>query len=159
MQFAAPVVSRVMRVEPQWIDYNGHLNMAYYNVLFDRGIDDTYAPLGLDETYLRTRNGSFFTLEAHVLYLRELRENDPVQVSLQILDHDTKRIHAFQELRHAGEGFLSATSEIMSMHVDMTTRRAAPFPEDVLARIAAMHAAHRAMPRPPQAGRVIGIPR
>lgn len=64
--FFAPFVSSVMRVEPQWIDYNGHLNMAYYNVLFDRAADEAYALAGIGETYLKKRLHSTFTVEVHV---------------------------------------------------------------------------------------------
>jgi acyl-CoA thioester hydrolase len=54
--FFAPFVSSVMRVEPAWIDYNGHLNMAYYNVLFDRCVDEAYELLGIGLSYLNTKS-------------------------------------------------------------------------------------------------------
>ena len=75
--FFAPFVSSVMRVESQWIDYNGHLNMAYYNVLFDRCVDEAYELLGIGLDYLKTQQHSTFTAEVHVRYLRELREGEP----------------------------------------------------------------------------------
>ena len=108
-----------MRVEPAWIDYNGHLNMAYYNVLFDRAVDEVYELLGLGLDYLKTRRHSTFTAEVHVRYLRELQEGDPVRVSFQLLDYDEKRLHYFEELHHAEEGWLSATSENMALNVNM----------------------------------------
>jgi acyl-CoA thioester hydrolase len=154
----APFVSSVMRVEPQWIDYNGHLNMAYYNVLFDRAVDETYEMLGIGLAYLNRTNHSTFTAEVHVRYLRELRENDPVRVSFQLLDYDAKRIHYFEELRHAGQGWLSATSENMTLHVDMGAKKVAPFPDDILARLAAMKAAHAHLPTPEGLGRRIAMP-
>lgn len=159
MQFDAPVTSRVMHVEPAWIDYNGHLNMAYYNVLFDRCVDEGFHLLGMGLDYLKTRNASFYTLEAHVTYLQELHEGDPVRVSFRIHDFDAKRLHAFQEIFHAEKGFCAATSETMHLHVDMGAKKSSPFPPDVLARIEAMHAAHCALPRPPRLGHVIAIPR
>jgi acyl-CoA thioesterase FadM len=99
--FFAPFVSSVMRVEPSWIDYNGHLNMAYYNVLFDRCVDEAYELLGIGVDYLSRQGHSTFTAEAHVRYLRELNEGDPVRVTFQLLDYDEKRIHYFQQLFHA----------------------------------------------------------
>src|SRR5579885_186847 len=128
----APFMSSVMRIEPQWIDYNGHLNVAYYNVLFDRAVDETYEMLGIGLAYLKRTNHSTFTAEVHVRYLRELRENDPVRVSFQLLDYDAKRIHYFEELRHAGQGWLSATSENMTLHVDMGAKKVAPSPDEIL---------------------------
>jgi acyl-CoA thioester hydrolase len=156
--FPAPFVSSLMRVEPQWIDYNGHLNMAYYNVLFDRAVDETYDMLGIGLDYLKRTNHSTFTAEVHVRYLRELHEGDPVRVTFQLLDYDSKRIHYFEQLLHAEEGWVSATSENMTLHVDMGAKKVAAFPEPVLRALEAMKAAHAALPRPEAAGRRIAMP-
>ena len=154
----APFLSSVMRIEPQWIDYNGHLNMAYYNVMFDRAIDELWLKLGIGPAYMRTRHGSTFTAECHVRYLREIHLGDPVQISILLLAADEKRLHTFEELRHAGEGWLSATSENMTMHVDMNTRKTAPFPPDIKARIDAVARTHATASRPEGIGRKIAIP-
>src|SRR6202521_2436362 len=71
--FFAPFVSSVMRVEDHWIDYNGHLNMAYYNVLSDRAVDEAYELIGIGPAYAKRRRGSTFSAEVHVRYLRELK--------------------------------------------------------------------------------------
>lgn len=153
----APFVSSTMRVEPAWIDYNGHLNMAYYLVLFDRGIDETFLAIGLGPDYVRDRGCSYFTAETHTLYRRELAVHDPVKVTVQLIDHDEKRMHSYLELHHAEEGWLSASCEKLFLHVDMGTKRVTPFPEDILAKLATMKAAHAALPRPDTLGRVIGL--
>jgi acyl-CoA thioester hydrolase len=147
-----------MRVEPAWIDYNGHLNMAYYNVLFDRAVDEVYELLGLGLDYLKTRHHSTFTAEIHVRYLRELHAGDPVRVTFQLLGFDTKRLHYFEELHHAEEGWISATSENMALHVDMDAKKTAAFPDEIMARLARMKAAHAALPVPHGAGRRIAMP-
>jgi acyl-CoA thioester hydrolase len=154
----APFLSSVMQVEPQWIDYNGHLNMAYYNVMFDRAIDELWLNLGIGPGYMKERNGSTFTAECHVRYLREIHLGDPVQVSILLVAADEKRLHTFEELRHATEGWLSATSENMTIHIDMNARKTAPFPSDIRARIAALANAHSAVPRPEGIGRKIAMP-
>jgi len=154
----APFVSSVMQIEPQWIDYNGHLNMAYYNVMFDRAIDELWLQLGIGPAYMKTRHGSTFTAECHVRYLREIHLGDPVQVSILLVGSDEKRLHTFEELRHASEGWLSATSENITIHIDMSARKTAPFPPDVLARIEAVAKAHAAVPRPEGIGRKIAMP-
>ena len=156
--FAAPFVSPVMQVEPAWIDYNGHLNMAYYNVLFDRAVDEAYEFLGCGLDYLKAAKHSTFTAEAHIRYLRELHAGDPVRVTFQLLDFDAKRMHYFEQLFHADEGWLSATSENMVLHVDMTAKKTAPFPEAITARLARMKAAHAHLPVPEGAGRRIAMP-
>ena len=154
----APFVSSVMRVEPAWIDYNGHLNMAYYNVLFDRAVDEVYEVLGLGLAYVETAKCSTFTAEVHVRYLRELKVDAPVKVTFQLLGFDAKRLHYFEQLYHAEEGWLSATSENMSLHVDMTARKTAPFPQPILARLAHMKAVHAKLPVPDGTGRRIAMP-
>lgn len=159
MPFDAPFKSEVRRIKSEWIDYNGHLNMAYYNVLFDDCVDQAYLEFGLGPDYLKQTNASYFTLEAHITYLSELTEGDPVFVTLQLLDYDEKRTHFFQELYHAESGALSATSEQLNMHIDMSAKRASPFPPEILERIAAMHDAHTSLERKPQVGHVIGIRR
>jgi len=154
-----PIVSGPMAVKEDWIDYNGHLNMAYYNVLFDTAVDDAFHKLGLGPDYVKQRQASFFTAEVHVCYVRELEAGMPVNVTLQLIDFDAKRAHFFQELKHAEEGWLSATSEQMSLHVDMAARKVAPWPEDILANLEALSKAHANLPRPERAGRSIGIKR
>jgi acyl-CoA thioester hydrolase len=156
--FFAPFVSSVMRVEPAWIDYNGHLNMAYYNVLFDRCVDEAYELLGIGLNYLNTQKHSTFTAEAHVRYLREINEGDPVRVTFQMLDYDTKRVHYFQQLFHATEGWVSATSENMTLHVDMTAKKVVPFPDRIMRTLGQMRASHSRLPRPEAAGRRIEMP-
>jgi acyl-CoA thioester hydrolase len=107
---------------------------------------------------MKERHGSTFTAECHVRYLREIHLGDPVQVSVWLLGADEKRLHTFEELRHATEGWLSATSENMTVHIDMSVRKVAPFPSDIRARIAAVLDTHAALPRPEGLGRKIGMP-
>ncbi|MEY9179006.1 thioesterase family protein [Bradyrhizobium sp. USDA 313] len=155
---AEPFRSSIMQIEPQWIDYNGHLNMAYYNVKFDRAIDQLWLELGMGPTYMTERGNSSFTAECHVRYLREIHLGDPVQIFVWLLEADDKRLHTFEEMRHASEGWLSATSENMSLHMDMTARRVAPFPPDIRERIAGVTKAHGAVPRPEGIGRSVAMP-
>jgi acyl-CoA thioester hydrolase len=154
----APFLSSVMQIEPQWIDYNGHLNMAYYNVMMDRAVDELWLTLGLGPAYRRERHGSTFTAECHVRYLREIHQGDPVQIAIILLDADEKRLHTFEELRHATEGWLSATSENISLHMDMAARKVAAFPPDIAERIRTVQGAHAKVPRPEGIGRKIAMP-
>jgi acyl-CoA thioester hydrolase len=157
--FFAPFVSSPMCVDPAWLDYNGHLNMAYYNVLFDRAVDEVYELLGCGLAYVEESRHSCYTAEVHLRYLRELHAGDPVRVTFQLLDCDAKRLHYFEELRHAEDGWLSATSENMALHVDMTARKTAPFPKAIAARLARMKAVHAGLALPEAAGRRIEMRR
>jgi acyl-CoA thioester hydrolase len=132
--------------------------MAYYNVMFDRAIDELWLQLGIGPAYMKERRNSTFTAECHVRYLREIHLGDPVQVSVLLVAADEKRLHTFEELRHATEGWLSATSENMTVHVDMEKRKTAPFPGDIQARIAATVNAHAAVARPEAIGSKVAMP-
>ena len=156
--FFAPFVSSTMRVEPAWIDYNGHMNMAYYHVLFDRAVEEGFGLVGLGQDYLEERRASSFAAEIHTLYRRELTLGDTVRITLQLIDFDEKRIHYYMEARHAAEGWVAATSENLSLHVDLGTRNVTPFPEEILTNLGVMRAAHARLARPSALGRVIGIP-
>lgn len=155
----SPIACPLQRVEEGWIDYNGHLNMAYYNVMFDRGLDHVYDLLGVGEHYATSGGGSCFTVEVHVCYLQELLKDDAVEIRFQLLDFDAKRLHFFEHMYHADQGYLAATSEQLALHVDMETRRVSEFPGPVRQRLEQMFEQHRRLGRPEQAGRSIGIRR
>ena len=151
-----PVIFRAV-VDPEWIDRNGHFNAGYYAVVFDQALMPWLDGFGLTSDY-RQRNGvTTFTAESHVVYLRELREGAPLEVSAQLLDFDRKRIHSFFRMRHATEGFLAATFEILSLFVDSRLRKVASMPEDVTARLEEVQRLHSALPRPAQSGRVVAV--
>jgi acyl-CoA thioester hydrolase len=156
---SAPFISSMMRIEPQWIDYNGHLNVAYYNVLFDRAVDELYELVGLGPAYLERHRHSTMVAETHVRYLREVHEADPLKVTVQLFDYDAKRMHLFEQLLHAEQGWLSATCETMTLHVDMTAKKVAPFPETVMRLLAKLKAAHDRLPQPDGAGRRVAMPK
>lgn len=154
----APHRSRTMVVEPQWIDYNGHLNMAYYHVLFDRGADDLFDVFGFGPDYRNRTNHSTFSAESHVCYLREIHEGDRVYVESRLIDFDEKRFHFYQELFHE-DGWLSATAEGLGLHVDLGGPKVAPMPATTLEAMRVMLEDHRQLPTPERIGRKIGIRR
>src|SRR5262249_41140542 len=102
---------------------------------------------------------SSFALETHVTYQHEVREGDPLDFTFRLIDFDAKRAHYFMTMLHATERWLAATSESISICIDMATRRSTTWPEDRLARLKALHEAHSGRPRPPEVGRTIGIRR
>ena len=121
-QFAAPLICPTRTVEQAWIDYNGHMNMAYYSLLFDQALDHVFDLLGIGAAYVRDQQGSCFTMEAHITYLQEVKLGDRLRIEFQLLDWDSKRLHYFERMYHAGDGYLAATSEQICMHVDMRSR-------------------------------------
>ena len=146
-------------VAPEWIDYNGHMNVAYYVLAFDRATDLLLDHLGLGEAYRRASNHSLFVLEAHVTYARELRAGDRFEIATRLIDADRKRLHLFHTMTVGETAVQAATIEVMALHVDLAGPRAAPLPDGPYAKIEALLAAHRQLPAPPELGRKIGIRR
>ena len=154
---AAPLDRYRDVVRSEWIDHNAHMNVGYYLVVFDYATDAFFDWVGLNAVHRAAHAITTFCLEAHVTYHREVRAGDPLRFTTLLLAHDDKRIQYFHAMYHGGEGWLAATNELMSLHVSRATRRAAPMASEILARLAAIQRAHDALPRPPQAGRAIGL--
>ncbi|GAB4354394.1 MAG: thioesterase family protein [Kiloniellaceae bacterium] len=145
-------------VLPEWIDYNGHMNVAYYLLAFDHASDAFFDYLGLDAAHREATGGSTFAGDIHLTYQREVKQGDPLRITSQLLGYDDKRLRFFQRMYHAQEGFLAATMESLSLYVDLNRRRVALFPDAVRRRLAEIFAAHRDLPLPPEAGRTIAKP-
>ena len=112
--------------------------------------------MGMGAGYTELRGLSYYTAEAHVCFVRPLHAGDKVVVKFQVLDHDDKRIRTYEEMHHV-DGWLAATSEILSLHVDLSGPKVAPFPQEIRSKIESMAAAHAALPTPDRAGRHIEI--
>jgi len=157
MRVEAPLCLHRGSIRGEWIDYNGHMNVAYYMLVFDLAGDALLDYLGMDAAYRERAGCSTYVLESHITYERELKQGDAYCVSAQLLDFDAKRLHYFQHLYHDPGGTLAATTELMIMHMDMATVRSTPMPESVRETLASVMEAHARLPRPPQVGRIIGI--
>ncbi|MEZ5584322.1 MAG: thioesterase family protein [Candidatus Competibacteraceae bacterium] len=144
-------------VPPEWIDYNGHMNIAYYVLAFDRATDALMEYLGMGQAYREQARCSNFVVETHVNFQRELKMGDRLAVTTQVLGFDSKRIHYFHQMFDEQQNKLVATTELMLIHVDLTQRRSVPMPPTIMDRLNAVMTQHLLLPRPPQAGRVIGI--
>jgi acyl-CoA thioester hydrolase len=152
-----PLALHTESVRPEWIDYNGHMNVAYYMLAFDHATDALLDHLDLGDAYRRRSGHSNFVVEAHVTYARELAEGDGMRFTTQILAADAKRLHVLHRMV-TDEGDLSATCELMILNVDMATRRAAPMPDEARERAEKAALAHAHLPRPEEAGRIISLP-
>lgn len=158
-QYDCPIVMPYGRVLSEWIDYNRHMNVAYYVLAFDHTVDAMLEMFEIGFDYMERHGASQFVLENHITYLRELSEGDSLRITLQLLDYDTKRLHYFMAMYHAEQGYLAATSEQISMHVSLDDRRAAPLPEFLTSHLEQIMLSHSQAPRPEQVGNIIGIRR
>jgi carnitine 3-dehydrogenase len=143
------------RVSPEWIDYNGHMTEARYLQVFADSSDALLTYAGIDHAY-HDRGGSYFTVETHIMHVKEVRALEPIHTTTQVLAVDEKRLHVFQTIFHTPTGDVLATGEQMLLHVDTRAQRAAPAEPQVLARLKAVAAGHAALPRPEAAGRAVG---
>jgi acyl-CoA thioester hydrolase len=152
------IVEYTDTVRPEWIDSNGHMNLAYYVVVFDLGTDRLYDRLGIGNAYRDTTGNSCFTAETHTIYEREVRVGEGLRVATTLLGVDTKRLYYFHEMFHAVDGHRVAAQELLALHIDMRVRRVAPFPADRLAAIKAALRTQGDRPMPPGVGRRITLP-
>ena len=135
------------------------MNLAFYVLAFDHATDNFLDDVGIDQNYRDTANHSTFVVESHITYDNELVKGVELFCTTQLLDFDEKRMHYFHRMYHAEEGFLAATTELINVHIDLDARRVVPLPNDILDRLATIMESHKPLPKPEQAGRVIGIRR
>ena len=123
-------------VKPEWIDHNGHMNVAYFVLAFDEATDAAYETWGIGIEYPETSGCSVFTLGMNVDYLGELFEGDAIRIETTLVDQDAKRIHYFHRMIKAESGQLTATNECLCMNVDLATRKASLFSAEVSTKLA-----------------------
>ena len=158
-EIPTPIDSFIGRVLPEWIDDNNHMNVAYYVLAFDYATDSLFNFLGLSRAYKDANKVSTFAVDMNVSYIRELRLDEPLKIQTRMLDCSDKALHYFHEMYHETEGFLSATNEVLSMHMDMNIRRIAPMAGEILEWSGQVCAAHTSLLAAKKAGRVLGIRR
>jgi len=155
---ARPLRLHVARVLPEWVDYNGHMTESRYLQVFGDASDALFRYVGVDADY-HAAGLSYYTVETHIMNLREVAAEEPLYVTTQLLGLDEKRMHIFHTLYHAREDTRLATAEQMLLHVDTRAARACPAQPRVLERLRRIAAAHAELPRPREAGRSVGMKR
>lgn len=158
--YPAPVEITGFTVRPDWIDYNGHMNVGYYGVVFDLAFERLLVDhLGLGEPQVAALRQGPYILQSHLHFLREVREGEALVFRFRMLDADHKRGHYFAQMVSAEDGVVCATQEALFMNVSHTTGRSEPYPDWAAARLARMVSDHATLPPEPQIGRPIGIRR
>jgi acyl-CoA thioester hydrolase len=158
MGFPTPFHRYEGEVLPEWIDANGHMNLAYYIVLFDYATDALFDALGIGRRYKDATNHGTFVVETHNLYERELLVGERVRVATQILGTDSKRLHLAHEMLSQASGQRAATQELMYLHIDLAARRVVSWLPAARERVDAAAAAHARLARPDWVGRSIAMP-
>lgn len=148
-----------LTILPEWIDYNGHMNVAYYVLAFDNATDALYDKLGLGQKHIQRTGCSIFTVGMDVDYLNEVFEGDKVTITTQLLDWDYKRVHYYHRMINTTTGVLAAVNECLAMNIHLEKRRSSPFPDVVQAELARVMERHSLLERPDKAMRRLGIKR
>ena len=111
----------------EWTDYNGHMNLAFYILVFDKGAEKILSKFKMGEQSAKTTKKSTMAVESHTTYNNEVKENEEVDVYLSYFDHDKKRLHYKLEMYEKSKNILSATTEVVSLYIDLNIRKVAEF--------------------------------
>lgn len=149
------IVSTAAEVLPEWLDYNDHMNVAYYIAAFDLGIDAFKAVLGIDLDYINREKKSTVALESHVTYQREASLGEKLRIDTRLLDFDGKRCHLYQEM-YRDETLLS-TLESLSISFDTNLRRSCPFEPVMAERYRRIFEAQKTVPIPKWVGKSVSM--
>ncbi len=123
-------------MRPEWVDYNGHMNVAYYVLIFDHATDAALDRLDVGEAYRRRAGCSVFVGEMHVNYRQEVVEGDALTVGTRLLATDERRLVLFHEMTCSRFPKPVASNEVLCVHVDLATRRPAPWPAGAVETLA-----------------------
>ncbi len=146
-----------VEIKPEWMDHNGHLNVAYFVLAFDYATDAVYEEWEIGEHYPDDSGCSVYTLGMDVDYLAELFAGDEVIVSTQLLDWDHKRIHYYHRMLNAKTNEVVAVNECLVMNVHLESRRSAPFPETVQKKLNQVMDEQEGLEKPEKSGRRLSI--
>ncbi|MCV6627110.1 MAG: thioesterase family protein [Cellvibrionaceae bacterium] len=141
-------------VQPEWIDYNGHMSEAFYVLVFGYASDGLYAQLGLDESYRVSQRRSLYTAEAHINYLREVGLGGPLLVRSQLLERGGKTLR-FCHTLYSGDTLLAFT-ELLAVLVDTDSGRAVRFEQPLLGALEEMLSEHQRVELPEWVQRRVG---
>lgn len=150
-------LSHFVEIKPEWIDHNGHLNVAYFVLAFDFATDAVYEKWGIGAEYAKQNGCSVFTLGMNVDYLKELFSHDKVEIKTQLLDWDYKRIHYFHTMLDVATGETAATNECLGMNVKLNSKRSASFPVHVQQKLADVYEENASSKKPKNYGRKLVI--
>ena len=117
-------------IKKEWTDYNNHMNMAYYVLVFDQVGENMLEKFKMGENSAKTKNMSTMVVETYTTYNNEVKEGDEVEVNLTFFDHDKKRLHFKMEMIEKSSQKLSATLEMLSLYIDLNKRKVAEFEDE-----------------------------
>jgi acyl-CoA thioester hydrolase len=124
------VLLTTKKIIKEWTDYNNHMNLSYYILVFDMGAEVFLSKFKMGEHSAKTTKKSTMVVETHTTYNNEVKEGEEVDVFISHVDHDKKRIHYKLEMYKKGTDILSATTEVLSLYIDLNLRKVAEFEDE-----------------------------
>ena len=121
---------KTFKISKEWVDYNSHLNMAYYVLIFDKAWEVMLEKFQMGETSAKTTKKSTMVVESHITYNQEVKEGDEVDINLLYFNHDSKRLQYKFEMVHKTKKYLASTMEILALYVDLEKRKVAEFEKE-----------------------------
>tara|TARA_B100001996_G_scaffold15022_1_gene12475 strand:- start:259 stop:726 length:468 start_codon:yes stop_codon:yes gene_type:complete len=118
---------KTTKIINEWTDYNGHMNLAFYILVFDKGAEIILSKFKMGEESAKTNKKSTMAVESYTTYNSEVKENEEVDIYLSYVDHDKKRLHLKLEMYEKNKNILSATTEVIYLYVDLNIRKVAEF--------------------------------
>ena len=126
------MILKTEKVIKEWTDYNGHMNLSYYILIFDNAAEVMLTKFRMGGDSAKSDKKSTFAVETHTTYDQEVKLGEEVEVHLTYLDHDKKRIHYRVSMFHKEKKYLAATTEVLSLYIDLNQRKVAEFePEKI----------------------------
>jgi carnitine 3-dehydrogenase len=148
-----PITTLETKVNPAWLDYNGHMTEFRYLHVFGDATDAFLRLIGISaET--AAAGSSYFTVETHIRHLKEAKIGAPLQVVTQVMGGEGKKLHLFHTLSDPLTGVLYATGEHILLHVSNGASSLPP--EEVAGKLKSYVSMHSSLPKPDGAGRHVG---
>ena len=119
------------KIVKDWTDYNGHMNVAYYVLIFDiYGAEKLMSDFKMGEHSAKTTKKSTMVVESHITYNQEIKEGEEVDVNLTYFDHDKKRLQYKLEMIHKSKKYVASTIEVLALYVDLQQRKVSEFEKE-----------------------------
>ena len=115
------------KIIKEWVDYNNHLNMAYYVLIFDQACEVLLEKFKMGAVSAENERRSTMVVETNTRYISEVKKGDEVDIMLTFFDHDKKRLHLSLDMIEKQTNKISASIEWLSLYVNLETRKVTEF--------------------------------
>ena len=153
-----PFKSKSQKVQKEWIDYNGHMNVAYYTFAFDEAIDEFLeSEVGVGPSFIKRHQQGSYALQTQYRYLAELILHDGFLVTIFVADFTLKRMHLILKMVDYKNQTIFATCETIMINVNLEKRKSCEYPEFVQIKLKKLYNASENLRLNTTIGHPIGL--